>query len=44
MNACIDWQATTKKPPLQVAFLLQTFIKLGHNSEQQRSEFESLFA
>jgi hypothetical protein len=44
MNACIDWQTTTKKPPLQVAFLFQTFTELGHNAELQRLELEGLFA
>ena len=43
MNAWVDSQAPTKKPPSQVAFLLQTFVKLGHNAELQRSEFEGLF-
>jgi hypothetical protein len=41
---CVDSQASTKKPPSQVAFLLQTVVKLGHNAELQRSEFEDLFA
>jgi hypothetical protein len=44
MLACLDSQAPTKKPPLQVAFLLQRFIERCHNTELQRSELEDLFA